>query len=256
MSVRRFVVCMTAVGALVALLLVPAWAGAKGNPNPGVTPINASIGGMSYGDLGDAWWRWLVSIPGSALFGPGDLGPTYGPVLLLGASYYTMGSVVPVERWVTISSGQKLFLPVSMGASWVRDTCLDADGKCQQGWSVGDEELEETLRANVRTCITDTTVELHATVDGQPLRDLFRYFSESSRPFSCSYAPESLPSLPESEGELPVVVTEGWSLVLNPLSPGQHVVTFGARAVNPSDSSVWCAAESIYHITVVPAGAK
>jgi len=245
---------VAAASALVVLLLVPSWAGGKGNPNPGVIPINASVGGMSYGDLGDAWWRWLVSVPDSALIGPGALGPSYGPVLLLGAGYATMGSMEPEERWVTVSSGQKLLLPVSMGASWVRDTCLDADGKCRDGWAVGDDELEETLRANVRTCVTDTTVALYATVDGQPLNDLFRYFSGSSQPFSCSYAPGGLPSLPETAGELPLMVTEGWSVVLNPLSPGEHVVTFGVRGAYPGDPSWWCAANTIYHITVVPAG--
>ena len=179
------------------------------------------------------------------------LGPTCGPVLLLGSTWFTVGSTTPVERWVTVERGQPLFLVLVSMIGCLADACMDGEGKCQAGYGVGDEALADYLRDGIRTCNDVSTAELYATVDSHPLGNLFQYRAWSPQPFAWWYPAGSIVAGgDEAGGELPLAVTDGWYLLLAPLSPGEHVVRYGAKCVNPDDPSIWCTAILLYHITV------
>ena len=66
MSVRRVVVCVTLIAAVLAVLASTLAAAPKadrpGNPNPGVVPLTAKVGGLSYSQWGDRWWQWAHSV--------------------------------------------------------------------------------------------------------------------------------------------------------------------------------------------------
>ena len=57
----RTLVVLVAMALLVQIS--PMAMAAKGNPNPGVSPINAKAHGKSYEDWSVRWWQWALGMP-------------------------------------------------------------------------------------------------------------------------------------------------------------------------------------------------
>jgi hypothetical protein len=240
-----FVMC----SALLCAVMAPAPAAGSSNPNPGVIPVNATVGGLTYAEWGDKWWSWVNSIPAADnplldLTGEkADVGQSPGPVFFLVGLVLGEGRPTTVERWVTVGRDQALFFPLVNYDFWIADVCLDDEGNCPLG--TGGEELVRFMAG----CIDSTAsgaIELHASVDGRPLKDLFRYRAKSSQPFACSYPEDSIWSawVGEGSGLFPINVCDGYWVMLSALRKGEHVVTFGGT--NCLGASV----DATYHITV------
>jgi hypothetical protein len=254
---RWYLLCAVVLVAVSGLVAATASADSSGNPNPGVIPPGAKVAGLTAGDWGAALWQWVFSVPAAAdpfSDQTGEwayLGQPGGPVFLLASAWVVPDQTVVAERWVTVSRGEALYLPLEGVFMHVVDVCMDGD-VCPEGLS-GDD-LEAHMRGCADYCISTFAADLYATVDGEPLSDLFQYRSQSSSRFSCAYAAgcalagtELLPGLtfPETAGEFPMGVTDEYSLIPAPLSPGEHTVTGGG-----SWSDINATAGVIYHITV------
>jgi hypothetical protein len=232
---------------MLGLAMAPASAAVGGNPNPGVIPLNAKVAGLTYADYGDLVNEWFllfqVGSPGGDQTGEwAYLGQPGGPVFYLANTAQEPGHANIAERWVTVPSDKGLLLPLATEINCALDMCLDASGTCATGLST--EEIADFCRSCVATCM-DQVTGLYASVDGRPLSDLTHYRVTSPDYVTCPYAAGAF-GLAEP-GEVAVGVSDNYLLILAPLSPGEHTVSFGANWPQLGEGTV-CGV--IYHITV------
>lgn len=230
-----------AVSALVVLLVsLPVVALSAGNPNPRVLPPNSCPHGLSYGEWGAYWWQWVLGIPWwenpllddtGALAGVGQSGPVW---MLVG----TLGG--PVERSCSVPTGKALFFPLV--------NFFDA----------GDFATLEDTEAAADFWVSHTA-DLWCTVDGVPLRGLFRYRGAGEMVGGLYLPEDNIFGAPV--GTYSPAASDGYWLMLAPLPRGQHTIEFGGAvdAVNWDDFDpglgwgVWPAftVDVTYHLNVV-----
>jgi hypothetical protein len=210
---------------VVLLALVPAGCGGleKGGvtevstPNRGVYPPSSTPYGKTYGEWGDDWWKLILSIPRRdhpVLDETGEkagVGQS-GPVWFL---YGTFGT--SVERTCTVPSDKAIFFPLY----------------CASFWIPTDGDTPEIIRAGAIRCI-DATTELEASVDGVALNGLGNYRFHSPD-FYYFTGPSDDPD-PVFVGGMGTHLAygDGYWVMLEPLSPGEHTVWFHAKSVYPA----------------------
>lgn len=201
---------------------------AGGNPNPGIAPIHSKPHGKSYSQWAAAWWQWVFSIPT-------DVNPLMDPT----GEHADQGQQGPV--W---------FLAGNLGGETVRDVCVPT-GKSlffpilNQPWVQFPEDPPFTipeLRAILRSGMDNAT--LYCEIDGRPVKNLAGYREESAV-FTTTVPDDNLLGLPA--GDYEPCVDNGYYLLLNPLTPGRHVIRFMAENADQSFSL-----DVTYHITVSP----
>jgi len=201
-------------------------------PDPRVLPPNLAPMGKSYGEWGSTWWQWIMSIPASEnpnLDPSGafaDRGQS-GPVWFLGGTFG--GSVT---RTCTLPAGKALFLPL---------VNYEAD-------IVGEDPPSpvEVLLARAAASM-DKVTELHASIDGVPIQGLFTCRAASPKPFAAWLpAEDNLYQFfgVDIAGKIEPAITDGYWLMLAPLSVGKHTINFGGAM------STGFAVDMTYHITV------
>lgn len=215
------------------------------NANPGIVPVN-----QQYVHLSAQWWAWALSFPVSnnPLFDEtgaraclGKQEP--GNLFFLAGVFNESGAAT---RTITVPSGSRLFFPV-LNVEW------DNVGVNPQ---LTVPELYETAADQVAL-----TTELHASIDGQAVQDLFSYRVQS-KPF-CYTLPatdniaqhfglgDSLPPFACAAGFcICPTVSDGFWLLTTPLPLGQHTINFGGTFGPPTNFTL----DITYHITVVPRG--
>jgi hypothetical protein len=219
-------------------------AAGAGNPNPGVAPINSSAYGHSYGGWSAEWWKWFLSIPTPDHPGiGGDCGVAQsGPVFFLAADF-TGSEGVPC----TIpAGGAVLFAPANVECSTVEPPPFHGDN-------------EEELRACAK-CWADQIVvsSLEATLDGEALSDLGSY-RVASPLFTFEYPADNIFGIPGGPGT-GQSVSDGYWLLLNPLSAGSHTLSFSGAFEIPAEGA--CGADgpasfgfgAVYELTVEGGG--
>jgi hypothetical protein len=223
-----------------ALLLLPVQVQAQlngGNPNPGVIPLN-----KQYQELAAAWWQWVYSIPASEnpLFDETGDNAAVGQPFVQGNIFFLAG-VINVSgtavREITIPTGTRLFFPILN----VEVNNIEVDPPMTV------EELRDLAASYVLA-----TTELHASLDGEPLTDLFSYRAAS--PVFCFTLPEEDNIFQffgvDVAGEICPVIADGFWLLLTPLPPGDHVINFGGTFGAPFDFTL----DITYTVHVVPPG--
>ena len=254
---------LKSLGAVAMGLFITTNFGIAQNRNPGVLPPVSTPQGHSYGEWSAQWWQWALGIPGDEehplLDTTGEfchVGQT-GSVWFLGG---TFGGGPPIERSCTVPVGKMLFFPI-INSVWIT-TC------------VGEPRTKDGIRPMIAPFI-DNAMGLAVMVDGEDLQDLGQYRAES--PLFCTplalygvYDAEDLEMFPCLEGsdpncsELPnpeehfgtfegfgPAMSDGYWIMLAPLSVGEHTLHFSASSMPPLVSS-----DVTYHLTVVPNGPK
>lgn len=191
----------------------------------GVVAPGAVVEGKTLGEWSAEYWKWAFSFPVATnplLDTTGEfahLGDVGGPVFFVAA-----GGAGTVSREFTVPGDRFLFFPMFTVAFYVGpgDTLADA------------QQFVDGLFA--------TTTELHASVDGVPIPDLFSRW-EVSPVFSLTIPPDGLGA--------PGVYTEAYSggfwIMLQPLPAGQHTLVFGGD--NPA---IGFTTETMAVVNVVP----
>jgi hypothetical protein len=88
---------------------------------------------------------------------------------------------------------------------------------------------------------------LKATVDGVQVPDLQKYRAQSQL-YNITLPTDNIMGV---EAETTPSIAEGYWIFLNPLPPGNHEITFGGSAGNPSvTSSMNFVTDVTYHLTV------
>jgi hypothetical protein len=238
------VIVGVAVTALVAIALMASGAAARAatTSNAVVIPPQQE----NYGQLGALWWKWVLSIPNAQnpLNDPTGadcaLGQKGGRWFLAGTS-----SGGPVTRSCTVPANRALFFPV---INTEQDyPCPDpayqpAPGQSLQNFlTYGNPSIPYPTGA---VTIINTASDLNASLDGVNIPIVSSYRGTSNL-FSFTGDP-SLTALDSCiTGSPQPAVSDGYWLLLAPLSPGQHTLQFGGSVFSGSFTTT-----ATYNLTV------
>lgn len=218
--------------ALAALLMIPASPAAAGNPNPRILPPGSTPHGMTYGEWSARWWQWALSLPvdqnpffdengGCSNGANGQLGPVWFLTGVINVS----GTAT---RDCTVPAGKALFFPI------INVECSTLEAPPFYG---GNE-------AELRACAKGFHFgNVFAEIDGVPVQDLDRYLVDSPL-FTFTVPPNNVLGVGPGTGQS---VSNGYYLMLAPLSVGKHIIRFGGTFTDFNFSL-----DITYHITVAP----
>lgn len=202
---------MLIAAALVMSVTAPGWAGNNDRQScdkPKVASPNERYQGKTYNQWSAAWWQWNMELP---LAGhPSIDSPDFdvragqrGNVWFLAAPFGT------VERTCTIPKNKSLFIGL-----------LDAEASDLEG--LGTTVVEQSVAAmDLANHIVVST--LFCTIDGVSVNHLNRY-RKLSRQFEFT-APT--PWIFGGTGGEGTAVGDGYYVLIEPLSKGQHTIHYG-----------------------------
>ena len=187
-----------------------------------ISPANAQMQtGQTYGEWSVAWWRYILELP---LENQPGLDPTGA-----NCNYAQSGAV--------------FFLVSTPGGNAVRNECVVPAGKYlffallgnSQVKAITDHYPEVSMRASIQG-FNNSAKNLQANIDGE---DISLSLNPKSTPlrtrspdgFFTVTAPENniFGGIP---GETYYGVSDGFYLMVAPLSPGAHTITFGGNTRN------------------------
>ena len=246
------------IGSLVIANIPSVWAG-DGNPNPRVMPPHAYPFGKSYGDWSAQWWKWQLKLPASdhpafSLDGANCDAGQDGKVWFLTGAFTTE---VPNNEFNTIvrelchvPTGKAIFFPI------INIECSTIEGEPFQ-------LIEEGPNANIETCATSwidgtnaVVEDLSVEIDGKNLENL-EYYRFQSPVFEFHFEDPSDNILGvdcnsvECEDPKPRSVSDGFWIMLPPLSKGEHTVRFTGSFRDPISGDLFFGLDVTYEITVV-----
>jgi hypothetical protein len=208
---RRVIAVLT----VVFLTAMTSFIQAAGNPNPGVLPPESRPHGATYGEWGARWWQWALSIP-AAVNPVLDTTGQFCGVGQTGQVWFLAGTFGgDATRTCTVSPERMLFFP------FLNQVCSTV---------LGDGTTEAELRACangfVDAILASPLTILTVTIDGQPVQALETYRAQSPPgTFDITFPPGAVFGIPEGPS---ASVSDGLWLMLAPLSPGNHLISFGA----------------------------
>ena len=205
------VVVVIIVALCCAVVVSPAHAGSAAV----VVPPGGSVEGKTVGEYTAEWWRWLVSVPGDQ----GAQTDTTGEranVNQSGPVFFLAGQSPPADsaltRTFTVPAGRHLLVPLA--------NVLVANGP-DPAFSSTQQEANSII-----TQAVDVS-KLFATLDGTAIPDLGAHREAS--PVNFSISPVAGNALGIPEGTYTDANSDGYWLLLAPLSAGQHTLRFSGH---------------------------
>lgn len=211
------------------MIMAPTNAWADGH-KPNILPPKAKAYGASYRDWSARWWQWILSIPVTQSpskdqngdCNNGAVGQA-GPVWFLTGVINESGVAV---RNCEVPSGKALFFPI------INVECSTLEAAPFHG----------NTESELRVCAKGFRIaDVSAQIDGRDVEDIQRYLVESPR-FDFSVPQDNILGVPAGSGKS---VSNGYYLLLAPLSPGQHNIHFSG-----SFPDFPFALDITYHLTV------
>lgn len=212
--------------------------------------VNPKVSGKTYGEWGAAWWQWALAGPdgANAIQGTADCDANQppGPVWFLAG---TFGGTA--ERSCTVPKDRALFYPL-VNSFWV--DCPNSP----------DEDLtDDEVRFIMATYGGggDNACQLTSTLDGVAVSSGPYPTVRSQSPTfaatlpaghvlqgSCYFPPEYPTDLPP--GKTGRMLSEGYWVMLPPLSKGEHTLTLHGAGCDPATGAVQFEVGVTYHLTV------
>jgi hypothetical protein len=211
----------------------------QANQNPGVHPPSSRPYGLTYGEWSAKWWQWILQIPTPTNPNLDSTGADCaegqsGPVWFLAGSFGTLPT--PIVRNCTIPTGKALLIPLLNAADGAG--LLDCGGPAPFDVPCADFTFNgkiglDALREEAKLS-QDNPALLRLSVDGVLLSDLSAYRAQSPV-FSYSMTTDNVISYllalfgfpgPEPPGTYTPAVSDGYWVMLTPLPPGTHTITF------------------------------
>jgi hypothetical protein len=182
---------------------------------PDVFEPQSSPYGKTYGEWSAKWWQWLLAIPKESNPNLDTTGANCG-VGQSGKVWFLAGTFGgPATRTCTIPRKKALLFPVlctAYGAS-AGDCEPSVPGKCDVG------ALREGAASQ-----EDSPKLLEAILDGEPILHP-RAFRAMSQVFSITLPEKpAIDSLAPAVGTFSPNVSDGYWIMLEPLSPGHHTL--------------------------------
>jgi hypothetical protein len=217
---------------VVAMIGLMATAAASADARGKVVDPGQEFSGKSYNELVSQWTNWLVAEPiaTNPAFDPDGRfcdRNQRGPVWFLAS---TFGGVV--NRTCEVPGGKAIFLSLGgVFVSFAPEFPAAGDPCSQMATAL------ERVRCDVNNDVPVAPgTSLQATLDGEPVEDLFA-FRAQSQPGGFTLRvpnPSFLTDLGVASGDRSLAVADGYFLLLKPLRPGTH--TLNLRMTNPDQS--------------------
>jgi hypothetical protein len=223
-----------------------------------VVPINGTVGGRTYGQWSAEWWHRalaVTSLDDCALMNQPEPNQANGPVFFLAGT-----PSGPAKRQCNVPSGKFLMFPV-FNVEWSKAEALAQQpptGGCLLPGVVPSGTEDAALRACAKAQADhalrpDATLE--ADVDGIPLPNLTTFRAASPfPPFSFTTVAGNPFGICPAAGPCPLTsqaVADGYWIILQPLSLGQHIIHFAATVPFPEIDFTLSTATT-YTLTVQP----
>jgi hypothetical protein len=211
---------------------------ASGGRVPAVYAPHAKVAGHTLAEWSAKWWQWAFSQPvnDSALFDQtgalarnGDM----GKVFFLAGVVSESGTA---HRTITLPSGTPIFFPV-----------LNNEASTIEGNGTTEAEL-----LAVNDFFIGIATGLHASVDGVAVPDLTAH-RETSRAFAFDLPDNNFLQffgVNAPAGHYESAVSDGYWVMLKPLSKGHHTINFGGTFGPPVNFTL----DITYDVNVVPKG--
>lgn len=208
--------------------LTPGQAAATANPNPGVRPAESKPFGKSYGEWSALWWQQALAVhEGSG--SPFEAGSVDCTALGTGHVAFLVGTTGgAASRSCSLPAGTAVLFPLINTESSIIE---------------GNGTTEAELRANAGQ-LADQFTDLTAVVDGTALSDLGSYRFQSPL-FTWTAPVDNVFGVPPTSDPT-TAVADGYWIMLTPLSPGVHTISFGGAVPNVFTTA------ATYTITVTP----
>jgi len=223
---RSLLLCFLSV--LACSVALPA--SADRSPSP-LYPAGTALPGTALPQLSARWWQWAVAFPGVR-----DSTGAYCADGQEDSAWFLAGAFNPtrLERTCTVSHDRPLFFPLAMAAFW--------PSRNEPAASCADSLKESRLP-------DDPALEPFAELDGAPLAAPQELRAHRVTTADCFDAYARLPAGASLPGRGHPASTDGYWLLLHPLSPGPHTLRFGARytAIN---GQVLLVQDTTYHLVV------
>ena len=201
--------------------------------NIAVFPPDSKPYNLTYSEWTAKWVQWVYSMPEEDNPAVDDTGENCannqsGPVWFLAG---TFGGAV--TRQCTIPSDRGIFLPIILGlCESATDPSLDTE-----------EELRSCAKAD-----QDLVIGKEITVDGINIGDLDSYRFQSPL-FNLTFPENNIAGVPPQTAR---AVSDGFWILLEPLSPGSHEIHFKAALGDPTAVGITNFALDVrYLLTVV-----
>jgi hypothetical protein len=232
----RYVAVAVCVGLMVAAMIAVVQADDEARGK--VIPRDANTYGNSSGEWSARWWQWALSIPAATNPVLDDTGAhcaegQSGPVWFLASAF---GGRFTAERTCTVPPGKALFFPINQATFGA--AVLDCEPT-----KPGVPCDITVLRAAAAAAMDPVT--LAASIDGVPVRHL-RDSRVQSPVFSVTLPEGNVVDVPS--GTYAPMVSDGYWLMLAPLSAGRHTIHFQSSI--PSGPFAGNNTEITYHLTV------
>jgi hypothetical protein len=201
---------------------------------PNQSNVNPKVFGKTYGQWSAEWWKWAFSVPADKnpvtdLNGEFcDENQPDGKVWFLAGSF----GVPNVQRKCTIPRNRAVFYPL------VNITWIDCPGT--EDNLVPDSDVRNILARG--TAAGDLACELRSTLDGVDIssRQILSVRTQSPK-YTIPLPPKNITTTlafcnqPIAEGEIGRAISEGYWIMLPPLSPGKHVLTLHGAGCSPTE---------------------
>jgi hypothetical protein len=199
--------------------------------NPGVYSIDEKPNGFTYDNLTAKWWQWALSIPQDV--NPiGDTTGKYCGQNQSGPVWFLVGTFGgAAERTCEIPAGKAILIPL-----------LTAECNYLENPEL---KTESELRTCARQGQDAGSRTLAAAVDGTQLKNLENYRVESQL-FDLAFPENNVFSVTPGKTK---AVSDGFWIILEPLSSGNHDLDFSGSIVDPSGVNNYNS-QAKYHLIV------
>jgi hypothetical protein len=209
---------MLALLTLVTLVSLTGWPVVAQALEPGVYPPDAEPFRRTYAEWSALWWKWVVAIP----HGVNPLSDPDGTQCAIGQQgpvWFLAGTGGgPATRSCTIPAGKAILFPI---INFLNDYPCPKDLNFEPAPG---QTLEAFLQEGAKDFVDQADV-LRVTVDGNRIRGV-RQHRAVSKLFSFTAAADNAVSDACLTGSPQLGTSDGYWIMLQPLPPGQHTLSF------------------------------
>jgi hypothetical protein len=206
------VVHLGSIPLLLILVVYSTLAPASASSSLSIFPPDSEPYGLTYDEHAQNFWKWMLSIPANE----SPMDDTKGDKCTVGQSnsnssiFYLSAGEGKMERTCTIPAGKGLLLPVMQ---------VEISDKEIPGASI--EDLTNAAKKD-----QDSVNSLYLKIDNEEYtyNDLLKYRTQPTAPFQVIFPDNGIFGV--VEGGPSQVVADGWYIISEPLTPGNHTVHF------------------------------
>ena len=201
--------------------------------NVNIFPTNSKPFGNTYGQWTSKWWQWALSIPTDKNPAKDNTGidcaiAQNGPVWFLAGTFG--GSA---DRTCDVPPGKAIMFPIY-------------NAECSYA-----EYPQYKTESELRNCAkdqVDKVTSLDASVDGMKVNNLKQKYRVQSQLFDLMFPNNNVYGVSAGPSK---AVSDGYWVILQPLSPGKHEISFSGSAIDFTSTAPMNFATAVkYHLKV------